>query len=177
MIPNIEIIDNFLDNPYAVKTIAENLDFRDIEYEGALYANMCEGIYWKEFRRHISVPPRFNFFRCGDGNRTNTYVHSDELFGVKTAILYLNTEEEMIAAGVEKDGTVFYRHLETGLYKPNGKLFMDFRDEKYRDPKMWKAYKKIGMKFNRLIFYDSPYFHSRISETHWPGRLVQVLFF
>ena len=95
------------------------------------------------------------------------YIHSDEGMGQWTAILYLNPEP------AEGDGTTFWR------FRPTGAIHGSAR-EMAKDPGLWEPWQHVEAKFNRLLVFDSLYFHSRaIEENYGEGeaaRLIQVAF-
>jgi len=170
---DIEIIDNFLPDPEPIRKYAQGLIYQNHEHMGTTVA---PAPIWQTYQLKFGLDPRLSFFRMGNGEPTSTYLHSDKSVGIKTSILYLNKPEDY-PDGLETDGTVFWRHKETGLAKPADGQFCDFTKDQWKDMDEWEITRAVEMKFNRLIYYDSRFFHSRMSVDHWAGRLVQVVFF
>lgn len=99
------------------------------------------------------------------------FIHTDSGMGDWTGILYLN---EKPAAG---DGTDFWRHWDTGFVEPNGG---DEKTADWKDSAKWNRWHHVEAKFNRLLLFKAPLFHSRaIFENYGSGddaRLIQVVF-
>jgi len=169
---DVQYYDNFLKTPEAVRDYALSMVYRTHEHMGNTVA---EAPVWQDYQTKFGQPGKISFFRMGDGKKTSTWVHSDKSVGVKTSILYLSKSIDNPL--FDEDGTRFCRHKSSGLLAPADNKLYDFTLDEYRDPAQWEEVKRVKMKFNRLIYYDSRYFHSRLCEEHWSGRLVQVVFF
>ena len=156
---NTYIIDNFLDNPDAVRKSALSLPFRDAgkfpgfrspradaDYEVYIKAKLESILNCKieEFKQDS-----FRFQMCMDN--VDTWVHKDETEWA--GVLYL-TPQAPLEAG-------------TGIYHHNG---FD-----------WKLNSAIGNVYNRLALYRGTLYHRSIvpgfGSTHEDGRLTQVFFF
>lgn len=108
------------------------------------------------------------FFRQSPLGQTEpNFIHSDEGMGQWTAILYLNPTP---APG---DGTTFWK------FTPTGAVYGSAR-EIDKAPALWTPWEQVEAKFNRLLIFDSLYFHSRAIEENYghgaDARLVQVAF-
>ena len=169
---DIEIYDNFLKEPEAIRAYAKSLHYQLFPGMGT---TLADAPYWQDYQFKFGMPPRTSFFRMGDGKPSDTYVHSDKSVAVKTAILYLNKPGDDPL--FEQDGTSFWMHKLTGEVMPLDTRKYDFTQPEYRDATKWELIERVDMKFNRLIYYDARYYHSRTSEVHWNGRLIQTVFF
>lgn len=97
------------------------------------------------------------------------YIHTDEDMGQYTAILYLNYTHP------EEDGTCFWRDRVTGSL--TGRC-----DSEYgKRLENWELVKRVPMRFNRAVIFDSRMFHSRGIEPNFGegdnSRLIQTVFF
>lgn len=105
------------------------------------------------------------------GQSEPNFIHADIGMGDWTAIFYLN---EKPPAG---DGTTFYKHLPTSTFCAVPE-FNAFEDWKIDD--RWEPWHKVNAKFNRLLLFKAPYFHSRSLYSNYgngdTSRLVQVVF-
>ena len=115
--------------------------------------------------------PGLTFFRRSPrGQSEPNFIHSDETMGQWTAILYLNPNPE------DGDGTTFWRHRTSGAVRGDASEIWR-RD---RDRSAWEPLRHVPARFNRLLIFDAPLFHSRgIEENYGEGedaRLIQVVF-
>jgi GNAT superfamily N-acetyltransferase len=111
---------------------------------------------------------RLSFFRRSPlGQEEPNFIHSDEGMGEWTAVLYLNPEPPAA------DGTTFWRFEPTGAVLGSARA-LD------KDAALWTPWHHVPARFNRVLVYDSRYFHSRaIAENYGVGetaRLIQVAF-
>jgi len=109
------------------------------------------------------------FFRQSpEGQQEPNFIHSDREMGDWTGILYLAPTPP---AG---DGTSFWRHRATGA------MCGDFDEAAARDLTQWERWHHVEATFNRLLIFQSDYFHSRGLEQNYgqgdDARLIQVLF-
>lgn len=156
---NTLIIDNFLDNPDAVRKAALELPFEatgtfpgfrsdraDKDYEMYIKEKL-ESILNCEITEFIKDSFRFQICNTSD----NTWVHKDETEWA--GVLYL-TPQAPLEAG-------------TGIYHHNG---FD-----------WQLNSAIGNVYNRLALYRGTLFHRSImpgfGDTKENGRLTQTFFF
>jgi hypothetical protein len=91
--------------------------------------------------------------------------------GAWTALLYLNPDPP------KGDGTVFWRHIATGAIKS---AIPHERSIEGRTPEGWHPRRRVSARFNRLVFFDATFFHSRAMHANWGdgdgARLTQVVF-
>lgn len=170
--PILLVFDDVLPNPHAYRRWALAQPFRthetgDEHWQGiALLGDhtlptLVEG-FVQGAKTHLT------FFRQSPlGQQEPNFIHSDEGMGEWTAILYLNPTP---APG---DGTTFWR------FKPTGEIYGSARALD-KAPALWDPWHRVEAKFNRLLIFDSLYFHSRaIEENYGVGdnaRLIQVAF-
>jgi GNAT superfamily N-acetyltransferase len=108
------------------------------------------------------------FFRQSpEGQPEPNFIHSDELMGDFTSILYLTPKPP------EGDGTAFWRYRPTGAVQGSARALP-------KTPDLWERWHHVVARFNRLVVFDSSYFHSRgLEENYGHGddaRLIQVVF-
>lgn len=125
--------------------------------------------------------PVLGFIRNAyDGFDKDIRIHADNIInGDKTAIasvLYINKSE-----GVTENGTCFYEHKDYGIKLPE-----DCSDEEFdnliindsNDESKWNRLDYISSRPNRLLTYDSNYFHSKYPKKIEEGeRIVLVCFY
>lgn len=125
--------------------------------------------------------PVLGFIRNAyDGFDEDIRIHADNIInGDKTAIasvLYINKSE-----GVTENGTCFYEHKDYGIKLPE-----DCSDEEFdnliindsNDESKWNRLDYISSRPNRLLTYDSNYFHSKYPKKIEEGeRIVLVCFY
>lgn len=191
----IWIFDDFLKCPEKEREKALGRQYETISHNGLNYRGIVFDEDVRTLRRIsdlIYFPVNESkctiFFRRYLENEENeTYIHSDVLIGGYTAILFLNTPEQC------QGGTAFWRHKHYGWdHHPPGELLK--RDGLRDEPKLWSEIYEDGfdeskwdqvrmvpMKFNRLIVFWSPLYHSRFPKTAFgselsSSRLIKVFF-
>ena len=154
-IQNFTVIDDFLDDPYSHLDDIFNNDFSDIETEVGVFKNIqnrADDIVSQKIMHFLpGVEMAYNFARLSPVNQEEpTYIHSDDVMGDITCLLYLNRDFP------NENGTTIYD-----------------------DDKEKKAVQFFG-KFNRMIIFDAKLFHSRNIFSNFgvgkDSRLVQVIF-
>lgn len=169
----IMIYDNFCDNPIAYKSNVLNMEFKSIPTEAGTFHGIAEidsSISSRiQERLYMEFTSATSIIRKSPLNQVEpNYIHTDLDMGDYTAILFLNENPP------ENDGTVFWKHKETGAI--NGNLIGDAG----KDLSLWEEYYRVQSKFNRLVLFPSSLFHSRsIPEnygTDEDARLIQVTF-
>lgn len=185
---NIWMIDDFLDDPVAERERALVASYETHGRNGFSYPgiSICkdkdsvrkiERLIETKFRKNIAMYRRYI---QPDDDKQETYIHTDVLIGTFTCILFLNTPEQC------NGGTAFWRHKETGLDaainlmdRENG--FWDRMYEDGFDEDKWEQTHLVEMKFNRMLIFWSPLFHSRYprfgfgSDTQ-TSRLLKIFF-
>jgi len=186
-------IDNFLANPLnerqrALKSTYRTIDHNGVKYRGISLLNEQSNV--KRIEHHLGLKfhnPTVMYRRYLANEKNETFIHSDVLIGTFTGILFLNLPEHC------KGGTAFWRHRVHGFSHhedSNGLAKRGLKDTKelwgsvYQDgfdESKWEMTEMIPMKFNRLILFWSPRYHSRypmqaFGDSIETGRLVKVFF-
>lgn len=196
---NVIVIDDFYQNPEAVRKLALNADYKDVtqlnypgfqsvkSYSSAALVEKFEKI----LRRSLDANPvqstfgKFRIMLRETGSRLKVHLDGGCDW---TGVLYLNLPEDC------QGGTAFYRHRRTGLEGrvPMGRVrslgFQDW-DSLERsiiepdtlDATAWEQTMYIGMKFNRLVlFKGNELFHCHthsFGSNKGDGRMTQNFFF
>jgi GNAT superfamily N-acetyltransferase len=170
----IVVIDDVLPDPHAYRASALALPYGDIAAGAQVFhgiAPCVNPLVADRIAAELMPGARttLSFFRRSpEGQQEPNFIHSDREMGDWTGILYLNPDPPPC------DGTDFWRFLETGAVSG------DFDEEAARDETKWWRWRHVDAKFNRLLIFQSDYFHSRaIEENYGAGdgaRLIQVLF-
>lgn len=168
----ITVVDDVLDDPLAYRDQALALPFRTIQTEDEFWHGIAllEQSPIPELVEALipHAKTHLTFFRKSpEGQSEPNFIHSDEGMGTWTALLYLNPEP------ADGDGTDFWR------YKPTGEVMGSARALD-KDPALWERWRHVDAKLNRLLVFDSRYFHSRAIERNYgqgeSARLIQVAF-
>lgn len=149
------IIDNFLDDAELHLQDIFNHEFSDVPTDVGVFKNIQDRQSDIVSDSVLNLLPNYevsyNFVRKSPLNQEEpTYVHSDEIMGDLTCLLYLSKSHP------REDGTTIYDNDEVTKT-------MEFRS-----------------KFNRMIIFDAKLFHSRNILTNFgvnkSARLIQVIF-
>lgn len=149
------IIDNFLDDAELHLQDIFNHEFSDVSTDVGVFKNIQDRQSDIVSDEVLNLLPNYdvayNFVRKSPLNQEEpTYVHSDEIMGDLTCLLYLSKSHP------REDGTTIYDNDEVTKT-------MEFRS-----------------KFNRMIIFDAKLFHSRNILTNFgvnkSARLIQVIF-
>lgn len=198
MLPNLMIIDNFLDNPLAARQQALGLTFPS-ERSAGNYAGSTSTQPLQIRQLTEAVSQRLNAPLQGaegtlhahcrltlKGDKGRTGVHIDPCF--YSGILFLNLPEHC------KGGTDFYVHKRTGLdgipsrpadllaagYQSPNDCVEDIVNKDTFRSERWQRSMRVPMRFNRLLLFSPWLFHNAGpgfgTNTH-DGRLVCLLFF
>jgi hypothetical protein len=193
------VIDDFYQNPDAVRALALNADYKDVtqlNYPGfQSLKTYSSQVLVQKFEnllgRRLAVDPaektfgKFRIMLKETGSRLK--VHLDGLSDW-TGVLYLNPPETC------EGGTAFYRHRKTGLEGPASQekikelgfanwasLERSIIEPDTLDASAWEETMFVGMKYNRLLlFKGNELFHC---HTHsfgtgkTDGRMTQNFFF
>lgn len=168
----IRVIDDVLF--YADKYREQAVQAKFEEVLGFPGIAKVDGQDWfaKTLAAMAQVPIRIehSFFRRSPvGQREPNYIHTDQDMGQYTAILYLNYTHP------EDDGTYFWKSRETG------RLTGTCTSEYGKDVNNFELIRKVPMRFNRAVIFDSRLFHSRGLESNFGtdenARLIQTVFF
>lgn len=149
------IIDNFLDDAELHLQDIFNHEFSDVQTDVGVFKNIQDRQSDIVSDAVLNLLPNYevayNFVRKSPLNQEEpTYVHSDDIMGDLTCLLYLSKSHP------REDGTTIYDNDEVTKT-------MEFRS-----------------KFNRMIIFDAKLFHSRNILTNFgvnkSARLIQVIF-
>lgn len=195
----MHIIDDFLPDPDAYRAAALSLPFRERNYKGQNYPGIqtagtaCQGIM-DRIAHTLGMPIKFNSpdngsYRLSFADSTaRSDIHVDNEHGNNiqqfAAVLYLNFPQQC------QGGTSFWRHRPTGwdrrpsrdALRQNG--YDDYRafrrrwlpnteeigfNELKTRREAWDLILEVPMRYNRLVFYRSHFFHS-ISDVFGTSR-------
>lgn len=194
----IIVLDNFYDDPFAVRRLALSCKYRDIaaeNYPG--YQSLAPVISRSVLERlgtavgatidYAASRQMMGFFRYIPEHKTSRLkVHTDMLDW--TVVIYLTPDGDPTA------GTRFYRHRATGLYGPPSRAQMrrfgyrSFADYERRvvvpdtlKPQAWEEVDAVDYRFNRcVIFKANEMFHSHhkgFGDGLTTARMTQNFFF
>lgn len=176
---DIRIFDNVLPEPEVFRAAVLRTSFQDLNFEGGTTFRgistdplMCSHLRAWISNRFPLLQSTTSFFRKSPWRQAEpNMVHTDDLMGEWTGILYLNP---LPAPG---DGTLFVKHLPSGQIRSGWK---EQREADWKDPGKWRVWMHARAAFNRLVMFPADYFHSRaIEENYGTGddaRLIQVVF-
>ena len=193
-VPNIIVIDNFYENPDALREYALGLKYEPPENHGAV-GNRCENgrkiidgtkeLFEKLL--HKTIPPGNNHgewnystngcFQWCDGSTRIVYHCDSQKYA---GIVYLTPDAPINC------GTSFLRHKKYKLR--TGEIFSknDWYDsllnynEQHIDKTPWEIVDSVGNIYNRLVIFDAQYIHAvteYFGETIKNSRLFQLFFF
>ena len=121
--------------------------------------------------------PMLSFFRKSPlGQREPHFIHSDRSMGAWTALLYLTREP------ADGDGTDFWEDIATGHRADASDTLADYAHDgqRWSDESQWRSWYHVAAKYNRLLIFPAPYYHSRaLRENYGTGsdaRLINVTF-
>lgn len=192
------VVDDFLDDPYAMRNAALGLTYPEGEgpYPGR---NSKESINIEGLHNEISrlvgeplVPMSHNqahgqcrISLASDIRAANVHVDASHWSG----ILYLSKPEDC------KGGTEFFRHIESNSERtpysdeecmqkygvPSAKQWVaDLLDRDTSDESKWEMTMRVPMRFNRLILLRPWLWHTAgesFGDSLENGRLVYLMFF
>lgn len=196
MVPFIHIIDDFLDDPLALRSMALRMRYAiEGTYPGL---NSVETIRLPGIEQFVSrltgeplraMPPPGSHGHCrlslaSDPAEPNVHVDPSHWTGV----LYLSLERDC------QSGTDFFVHKRTGIDRVPRSLeelerigyrsYTDFQrevvDRDGPDRSAWELSSRVAMRFNRLVLLQPQYWHtsgSGFGSSVENGRLVYLMFF
>lgn len=172
------VFDNVLEHPISYREQALTLNFESVDTGVEMFHGIASaGALSSDLPTFIAqaLPHLFSkttFFRKSPlGQLEPNYVHCDSDMGEWTGILYLTPDPP------PTDGTTFWRHRKTGLIESiNG---FDGKED-WKETSSWEPWEHVAAKFNRLLLFPAPYFHSRAIFDNYgvdrDARLIQVVF-
>lgn len=177
----IIVIDDVLPDPLTYRAAALARSFRSIPMGPVTFHGIAEcddpSLPGWITGRFPSARPGLTFFRRSPaGQQEPNYIHTDRDMGDWTAILYLNPDPPA------DDGTAFLRHVETGANASTATSEAQFHHEwrEWRDLAKWTRWHTVSAKFNRLLLFHAPLFHSRAIADNYgdesDARLIQLVF-
>lgn len=194
MIPSLTVIDGLLSDELALEVRRHALEkgFQDYEYMQGVYQgtgldtlpHVQDAL--SRFVGGRGAEIKITAYRSGhEKTDLHTNIHADNPIAKWAFVYYLNLPEQC------RGGTAFYQLKETGWDEMPTQAKLDavgkdieWMRSKWSDESQWNLISIAGMKFNRLIFYPTSYFHSRYPTKGWgpedkpeDARLVQVGFF
>lgn len=194
----IIVVDNFYEFPEEVRAFALNCEYTEpmgswMGLHSFLRHPSTKDSLFRIAKMVSDLPPNweeidasYQFWRkaaCGgfatlfDGQKG--IIHSHRRSGDWAGVLYLSNPEHCVG----RDGTLFFRHTETGLEYFNGhEDDENFQKAKRdaRDYSCWELVESIEMQYNRLVLFDSRFFHAPsvgFGENPTNCRLIQVFNF
>lgn len=178
--PAVQVFDDVLSDADGYRAEALGLPFQSYTLGLATFHGIAIGPRLMAdliVRMDPTKEPTLTFFRRSPkGQAEPNYIHSDRSMGAWTGLLYLTPDPP------EADGTIFWEHAASGErfdtsetldeYTTNGLRWL-VTDE-------WKPWHRVAARFNRMVLFPAPYYHSRaIPENYGEGdtaRLVNVTF-
>jgi hypothetical protein len=176
MLKSITIVDDFLEDPAAVRQSALAAGFGtwappSSKVGSGVYEGMSfQARHGSVFRSRTAamgcpVFPNSIFCRITTPGMERAYIHSDREMGQLTCIVYLSDHPNDIS------GTAFYRHRATGLrempsvaeMEKNGTFEQFKKDMVEGSNEAWEQVDFVRGIFNRAVIFYAPLFHSR-----WP---------
>lgn len=175
---SIQVFDNVIANPDEYLQAAQRTEFKtfdfgeDEKFHGiALAGDLMELPRWISSRFPMLAGTVTFFRKSPFGQIEPTFIHTDFGMGEWTGILYLNR------APAEGDGTVFWKHRETGKIASD-EVFDG--SGQFSDIAKWEQWQHVHAAFNRLLLFPARYFHSRALFANYgndkDARLIQVVF-
>jgi hypothetical protein len=172
---NTVIVDDFLDNPDAVRNSVLQIEF----YKTGMYPGVRSDRADENYGRYVQEKIEFVlgksilewkqdslvFQLCLKDEKT--WLHCDETDWA--GILYLTPNAPVDA------GTGIFRHKQSKIFTgPDPKL-------NAKDETQWELITTIGNVYNRLVLYNGKLFHRSLipgfGDCKRSGRLTQVFFF
>jgi hypothetical protein len=174
---DLMIIDNFYNNPDAVRAFALTQEFNVVgNYPGKRTQSfLTEDVkqciqHWMNFagkittwHEHSGYSGAFQYATAQD----RTWIHCDHT-SMWAGVCYLTPDAPL------SSGTAMYRHKESGEWRAPENLHEGY------DYTKWDKVDSIGNKYNRLILYRGDLFHASLDyfgKNLYDGRLFQTFFF
>lgn len=177
--PNILVFDDVLSDARAYRTMALGLPYQSYTLGLATFHGIAmapQTVSEWIARECPEREPTLSFFRQSpEGQAEPNYIHSDRSMGAWTGLLYLTPDPP------DADGTTFWEH-ESGERFDSSETIDAYAMNglKWLATDQWTPWYRVQAKFNRLVLFTAPYYHSRsIFENFGSGetaRLVNVTF-
>lgn len=181
-VSDLYVIDDAIPHPHDYRRYALAQRYRSVPVGPATFHGIAEcddaALPFLLSIRFPDAQPGLTFFRQSPAGQVEpNFIHTDRDMGDWTAILYLSDTPP------EGDGTTFWESRATGARASTAQTDEDFRSEwtRWREPALWRPWHTVAARFNRLIVFPAPLFHSRaIAENYGTAghdaRLIQLVF-
>lgn len=177
----IQVLDDVLDDPMAYLEAVRALPIRSVTVGAATFHGISDVPDLRLPRliqaRYPQSQPGLTFVRRSpEGQEEPNFIHTDRDMGDWTAILYLNPDPPAA------DGTTFWRHRATGAQASTATGSEETLQEwlSWRDRAQWEPWRTVSAKFNRLLLFHAPLFHSRAIPENYgepeSARMIQLVF-
>ncbi len=179
---DVLVFDDVLPDPEAYRAMALAQPFGDVTVGNATFRGIasCPRLDLLDWiaEQFGDVGKVTTFFRLSPaGQPEPNYIHTDRDMGAWTGIFYLTPQP------ADGDGTTFWRRVGSGEYQSTGTTMDELLPEwlAWRDLAQWEPWQTVAAKFNRLVCFPAPLFHSRAlfdnyGHTQDDARLIQVCF-
>lgn len=179
----IQVIDNFLPKETfkELQDYCYNNEFNIVKAGEKEFSVLNIPDSMTDHFKFKGLSPVLGFIRNAyDGFDEDIRIHADNIInGEKTSVacvFYINKSE-----GVTENGTCFYEHKDYGIKLPENCSDEEFDSlivNDSNDESKWKRLDYISSRPNRLLMYDSNYFHSKYPKKIEDGmRIVLVCFY
>jgi len=178
----VKVYDDVLARPLEYRAEALALEFRSVPV-GPITFHGIAGCHTARLPQWIQTlypdaKPGLSFFRRSPlGQEEPNFIHTDRDMGDWTGILYLNPRP------LPGDGTTFWSFRETGAVSSVASTVDEALVEGalWRKRDLWFPRQSVAAKFNRLVLFHAPMFHSRAIDQNYgvgpeDARLIQIVF-
>jgi len=178
------IVDNFYQDPDSVRNYALSQTFHVSGNYPGMRTDVCsnEGGYIDNIKLSLEkiIGKSIRYFPLDKYNTSfqyttedsKTWIHHDEMSFA--AVVYLTPDAPL------DSGTAIYRHKPTGIMKHSPEEIIDFNNFEHMEED-WEIVAEAKNIYNRLVIYDSMYYHRSVvpgfGKDQFDGRLFQVFFF
>lgn len=177
----ITIVDDVLVDPLAYRAQALTQPFQSVPMGPVTFHGIAACVDPRVPQaitaRYLDARPTVTFFRHSpEGQPEPNFIHTDRDMGDWTGILYLNPDPPA------DDGTTFWKHRASGATASVATSVEGFHEEwlSWRDRSQWEPWRTVSAKFNRLLLFHAPLFHSRAIDANYgteaDARLIQIVF-
>ena len=197
-LPSVIVVDNFYQDPHAVKQIAVNSKYDSPGMQGNKHANWAGSRSLTNYHptglsqyvsqllgKQVRALPKkdHGYFRYSVADdQPATFLHCDVEFddrGYSTIDYSLVVYLTESAPASDLNGTMFFRHKQlscTSATLENSSLTAPDQNK----PQVWDADSVVGFAWNRAVLFDSALFHTAgmgFGTSKENARCVQVFYF
>ena len=178
------VVDNFYTDPDSVRDFALNQEFNVSGNYPGLRTSPCTnaGGYIDNIKKRFEsiIGKKITYFPLDKYNtafqyttkESKTWIHHDEMS--YAAVIYLTPNAPL------DSGTAIYRHRLTGIMRHELDCPVDFNKFQLVEED-WDIVAESKNIYNRLVIYDSMYYHRSVipgfGKDKHDGRLFQTFFF